>query len=63
MNQVQDKFDSTENISQTKIVIVVKKGNPFNIKSLEDLTKPGIKIGMGHPEQDALGTLTKKLLD
>lgn len=63
MTQVQDKFEPSENLSQTNIVIVVKKGNPLGIKNLADLEKPGIKIGVGHPEQSALGALTKKLLE
>jgi ABC-type molybdate transport system substrate-binding protein len=63
MTQVQDRFGPSENLSQTEIVMIVKKGNPLNIKTLDDLVKPGIKIGVGHPEQSALGALTKKLLD
>lgn len=63
MNDIKEKFGPAENLSQTNIAIIVKKGNPLKIKSLEDLTKPGIKIGTGHPEQSALGALTKKLLD
>lgn len=63
MTQVNNVFERAETLSQTSIVIVVKKGNPLNIKSLEDLTKPVIKIGVGHPEQAALGSLTKKLLE
>ena len=63
MTQVNSRFDKPEVLSQTNIVLVVKKGNPLNIKNLEDLAKPGIRLGVGHPEQAALGTLTKKLLD
>lgn len=43
-------------------VILVQKGNPLAIKSLFDLTKPGIKLGMGDPKAAAVGRLTDKLL-
>lgn len=36
-------------------VIAVQHGNPKNIKSLEDLTKPGIEIGIGNPQSVCLG--------
>ncbi|MBW1769013.1 MAG: molybdate ABC transporter substrate-binding protein [Deltaproteobacteria bacterium] len=43
-------------------VICVQKGNPKNITCLEDLTKPGIKIGVGEPDALAVGRLTEKTL-
>jgi molybdate transport system substrate-binding protein len=43
-------------------VICVQKGNPKNIISLEDLTRPGIKIGVGEPDALAVGRLTEKML-
>lgn len=63
MSEVQNKFGPSVNLSETSIAIIVKKGNPLGIKTLEDLAKPGLKIGVGHPEQSALGSLTKKLLE
>lgn len=35
--------------------ILVRKGNPKNIQTLEDLLKPGIKLGLGDPEVCAVG--------
>ncbi|MFC1670567.1 molybdate ABC transporter substrate-binding protein [Spirochaetota bacterium] len=35
--------------------IITPKGNPKNIHSLNDLTKPGIRIGIGNPETVCLG--------
>jgi molybdate transport system substrate-binding protein len=43
-------------------VIAVQKGNPHNITCLEDLTKPGLKVGIGEIEALAVGRLTEKML-
>jgi molybdate transport system substrate-binding protein len=43
-------------------VICVQKGNPHNITALEDLTKPGLKVGVGEAEALAVGRLTEKML-
>lgn len=62
MDQVEKQFTEIENISETKIVILVDKGNRNNIHSLADLTADGLKIGVCNPQQSALGTLTARLL-
>jgi ABC-type molybdate transport system substrate-binding protein len=41
-------------------VILVKKGNPHNIRSLKDLTKEGLRVGIGHEKQCAMGWLTQR---
>jgi molybdate transport system substrate-binding protein len=43
-------------------VMCVQKGNPHNITKIEDLTKPGLKVGVGEPEALAVGRLTEKML-
>jgi molybdate transport system substrate-binding protein len=43
--------------------IIVPKGNPQNIHSLEDLAKKGVKVGMGNPETVCLGLYGAELLD
>ncbi len=63
MDQVQDKFMDITDISNTKILIAVKKDNPKGIKDLNDLTESDIRIGVCNPEQSALGALTKRLLE
>ncbi len=63
MNQVKSKFQDIDTISATKIVIATVKGNKKNIKSLKDLTRPGLKVGVCNPQQSALGTLTKRMLE
>lgn len=43
-------------------VIVVPGGNPANIKSLDDLTRPGVKVALGDPKAAAIGKVAKKML-
>jgi ABC-type molybdate transport system substrate-binding protein len=63
MKQVQDLFPDAEDISQNELVILVKKGNPLGIQSLRDLTKPGLRVGVGHEKQCAMGWLTQRTFD
>jgi len=57
------------NTTQTKILaylvpaIIVQKGNPKNITTLEDLAKPGITIAIGDPESVCVGLYAKELLE
>ena len=44
-------------------VILVQKGNPKNIRSLEDLTRPGIDVGLGNPEDCAIGRKCLKIFE
>jgi len=62
MNQVKSKFQDINTISSTKIVIATTKGNDKNIRSLDDLMRPGLKVGVCNPQQSALGTLTQRML-
>lgn len=63
MTQVEDRFNTITDISKTRIVIAVEKGNPKNIQTLNDLTKEGLQLGVCNYNQSALGALTKKLLE
>ncbi len=60
MTQVQEMFPTSSPISQNELVILVKKGNPFEVKSLKDLTKDGLRVGIGHEKQCAMGWITQK---
>jgi ABC-type molybdate transport system substrate-binding protein len=57
---VQDLYPVSTAVSQNELVILVKKGNPHGVKSLADLAQPGIKVGIGHEKQCAMGWLTQK---
>ena len=62
MNQVQDMFTPRDEIAQNELVILVPKGNPHAVATLKDLTKPGLRVGIGHEKQCAMGWLTQKTL-
>jgi molybdate transport system substrate-binding protein len=42
-------------------VIVVPKGNPKGIKSLSDLVKPSMRLGLGNPKSCQIGRLSERL--
>jgi molybdenum ABC transporter molybdate-binding protein len=63
MKQVQDYFPKAEDVSQNELVILVQKGNPHGIRSLKDLAKPGLRVGVGHEKQCAMGWLTQRTFD
>jgi ABC-type molybdate transport system substrate-binding protein len=62
MDQVHDLFGAARPVSSNRLVILVPKGNPHGIRSLDDLAKPGLRVGVGHEKQCALGVLTQKTL-
>jgi molybdate transport system substrate-binding protein len=62
MAQVTDLFPKSEAVSKNELVIMVHKGNPKGIKSLKDLSQPGLRVGIGHEKQCAMGWLTQRTL-
>jgi molybdenum ABC transporter molybdate-binding protein len=62
MDEVADRFTDRQDVSTNQLVILVPKGNPHGIKSLTDLGKDGLRVGVGHEKQCALGVLTQKTL-
>ena len=62
MSQVPDLFPAPVDVSQNELVILVQKGNPQNIKSLKDLSHAGLRVGVGHEKQCAMGWLTQNTL-
>jgi molybdate transport system substrate-binding protein len=59
MNQVVDLFPEPVPVSQNELVILVEKGNPHKIASLRDLTREGLRVGIGHEKQCAMGWITQ----
>lgn len=43
-------------------VIMVTKGNPKNIRALDDLLKPGVRLSMANPESASIGRVVRKAL-
>jgi molybdate transport system substrate-binding protein len=44
-------------------VLVVPKGNPAHVKSLEDLARPGVKVALPDPKYATCGEMLAKLLE
>jgi molybdenum ABC transporter molybdate-binding protein len=63
MDQVKDLFGPQTTVSTNELVILVRKGNPHRIRRLRDLGKPGLKVGIGHEKQCAMGVLTQRTLN
>ncbi|BBO85686.1 molybdenum ABC transporter substrate-binding protein [Desulfosarcina ovata subsp. sediminis] len=42
--------------------IAVPKGNPANVKGLDDLARQGVRVSIGDPKAPAIGRVSKKLL-
>ncbi|MEZ6041940.1 MAG: molybdate ABC transporter substrate-binding protein [Planctomycetaceae bacterium] len=62
MNQVPTLFPAPVDVSQNELVILVQKGNPHQIASLRDLGRKGLRVGIGHEKQCAMGWLTQNTL-
>ena len=62
LNVVRELFQDDVNVSDTRLVICVPRGNPKQIKSLDDLAQPGISLALGQPDQCTIGVLTKNVL-
>ena len=62
MNSVADLFLDSVNITDNYLMIIVQKGNPKGIQTVQDLTKPGLRIGLPHREKSAMGNIAWKML-
>jgi molybdenum ABC transporter molybdate-binding protein len=62
LDQVQDRFGPATTVSGNQLVILVHKGNPHKIRRLADLAKRGLRVGVGHEKQCAMGVLTQQTL-
>jgi molybdenum ABC transporter molybdate-binding protein len=60
MGDVADLFERPDVVSNNRLVIAVARGNPHGITGLRDLGKDGLRVGVGHEQQCALGAITKE---
>jgi molybdenum ABC transporter molybdate-binding protein len=60
MGEVADLFAKPDVVSNNQLVIAVPRGNPAGIKGLADLGKEGLRVGVGHEQQCALGAITRE---
>ncbi|OHB66863.1 MAG: hypothetical protein A2V70_05165 [Planctomycetes bacterium RBG_13_63_9] len=59
----QELVSSKKNVCYFVPVILVQKGNPKNIRTLEDLTRPELAVGLGDPEACAIGRKCSKIFE
>ena len=59
---VAEQFPEAVMLTEAEIVIAVPKGNPKEIRTLADLARPGLRVGLCNAEQSTLGFLTKSML-
>ena len=62
MNTVTNLYLPPVEIVDNHLMILVQKGNPKGIQTLQDLTKPGIRVGLPHHEKSAMGNVAWKML-
>jgi len=49
-------------VAQMSTVLIVQKGNPKNIRGVRDLTRPGLRVGIGDPKAIAAGRAANEVL-
>jgi ABC-type molybdate transport system substrate-binding protein len=62
LDQVRQWFDAAVTVSRNDIVLIVPRGNPRHVRSLRDLARTDLRVGLPHPTNSALGKLTDDLL-
>jgi molybdate transport system substrate-binding protein len=62
MDKVKDLVNTPQNFASNLLAIVVEKGNPKGVKTLQDLAKPDLKVVLAAEEVPA-GKYAKQLLD
>jgi ABC-type molybdate transport system substrate-binding protein len=62
MQSVADLYLEPVNVMDNHLMIIVQKGNPKGIRTVQDLTKPGLRIGLPHHEKSAMGHIAWKML-
>ena len=62
LEMVHERFFPGTVMTGNEIVLLVRKGNPKSLSSLDDLSKEGVKLGVCDETKSALGQLTHQLL-
>lgn len=57
------RWAGSARVGLLKPVLLVRPGNPFGLKSIEDLARPGLKLGIGDPRYSTCGEMFVALLD
>lgn len=59
---VAEHFPEAVMLTETEIVIAVPKGNPEKVRTLADLARPGLRVGLCNAKQSTLGYMTGAIL-
>lgn len=62
MSSVADFYLAAVDVVDNQLMIIVQKGNPKGIQSVQDLTRPGLRLGLPHHEKSAMGNIAWKML-
>jgi molybdate transport system substrate-binding protein len=54
--------DEWGTVGSLKVVIAVPRGNPKGVRSLEDLARPGLRVGIGDVRYSTSGVMTNEIL-
>jgi len=63
MARAKGLIDDTVTLARMRAVLAVRRGNPKGIRSLSDLTRPDVTLGMASPEVAAVGAVVKAVLE
>jgi molybdate transport system substrate-binding protein len=55
--------DSQRIVAYLVPAIITPAGNPANVRSLQDLARPGVRVGIGNPQTVCLGLYSVELLE
>jgi len=65
MKQAEDRglLRASRPVARMTTVIVAQPGNPKKVKSLKDLARPGMRVGLGDAKAIAIGRAARSVLD
>jgi len=63
LKEVSDLFFDAVDVSTNQLVIAVRRDSEYEVTGLESLAQEGLKLGVGHEKQCALGVLTQETLN
>ena len=63
LDMVKERFEPGTTVSGNQIVLLVNQERRGEVRSVDDLMKQGLRVGVAHPQKSALGALTKNLLE
>jgi len=56
MQKERPQFKRTVDYARNRLAVMVRKGNPKNVRSLEDLGRPDVRVSMPNPQWEGIAT-------